>query len=448
MVHRQHCAASFRVWLGCLLALSAASLVADPSPLPEPLTLEAALQAAQAIHPELILAEAEREAARARRDQVNARYGLQIGVLGRARWVEPSPLAKRIDDSHNDSSIGLELRKRLYDFGQTRASLAAADAFLAGRDQHLEAVRRQRRLQVMARYFDVRLADLGFRVQNESMAIAFVRLDRLRERSRLGQVSDVELLEAEARYQALRRGRAEAEAEQRSSRSRLAEALARPGELSRELVAPPLPGNDRAVPELGPVTEAALAGNPGLLALRAEVEGAEQRLAAARAGARPVLTGVLAATDYHRQFAGDDDLEAELELRVPLSTGGQVAADTALALAELKQARAALAQHAIAVRQEVFDTLEAIRVLQVQREEDRVLRDFRELDLDRSRSLYELEVTSDLGDAMSRFAAVMLQQARTEYELALAWERLALLTGEDRWRAVAAAGEPTSEASP
>ena len=44
-----------------------------------------------------------------------------------------------------------------------------------------------------------------------------------------------------------------------------------------------------------------------------------------------------------------------------------------------------------------------------------------------------MEFTSDLGDAMVRFSEVRLQQARNEFELALAWARLAMLTDNPDW---------------
>ena len=62
-------------------------------------------------------------------DPANARYGLEAGVRARGRYVDAAPLANRFDDTNNDSDLRVELRKRLYDFGQTRASAAAADAY-------------------------------------------------------------------------------------------------------------------------------------------------------------------------------------------------------------------------------------------------------------------------------------------------------------------------------
>jgi outer membrane protein TolC len=401
--------------------------------LPEPLTLQAALEHSQGLHPELLLAQARREAAEARRQLAESRYGTEVTLLARARAVEPSELGRQIRDTRNDSDIRLQLSRRLYDFGQTRARVAAADAASTGQDHNLEAVRQQRALEVMARFLEVRLADLAFQVQDEAMAIAYVRTDRARNRHELGQMGDVELLALESTYQKVRLARHRAQIEQRNSRARLAQALARPGELSATLVQPRFPGNDRPVPEVEEVEAAALAGNPRLLALRAEVAAGRQRLAAARSGGRPVLTGILAAGEYHRQTGSDDDLEAELRLEIPLGTGGRVSADSALARADLRATEAALLEAEWDLRQQIFELQQEIRVLQVQRDEVRVDTEFRDLELDRKRTEYEMEFTSDLGDAMVRFSEVRLQQARNEYELALAWARLAMLTDNPDW---------------
>jgi outer membrane protein TolC len=418
-------------WLPVTLVLWLSPTLAQS--LPEPLTLEAALAHSQALHPEILLAQARQEAAEAERELAESRYGAELSLLARARAVEPSALGREVRDTRNDSDVRLQLRRRLYDFGQTRAQVAAAEAASAGQSRYLESVRRQRNLEVMARFLEVQLADLRFQVQEEAMATAYVRADRARNRHELGQMGDVELLALESSYQQVRLDRHRAQMEQRNSRARLAQALARPGELSATLVRPRFPGNDRPLPELAEMESAALERNPRLLALRAEVAAQRQRLAAARNGGRPVLTGRLAASDYYRQGGFDDDLEAELTLEIPFSTGGRVAADTALARAGLRGAEASLTEAEWALRHELFELLHEIQVLQAQGEQVRVDTEFRDLELDQKRAEYEMEFTSDLGDAMVRFSEVRLQQARNEFELALAWARLAMLTDNPDW---------------
>lgn len=55
--------------------------------------------------------------------------------------------------------------------------------------------------------------------------------------------------------------------------------------------------------------------------------------------------------------------------------------------------------------------------------------DYRELYLDRSRALYELEVKTDLGDAMTEISAVRLDMAQAEFDWMMTQARLKALAG-------------------
>jgi len=81
------------------------------------------------------------------------------------------------------------------------------------------------------------------------------------------------------------------------------------------------------------------------------------------------------------------------------------------------------------LRHAVLELWLQLQTLKVQREAAGVGRDYRELYLDRSRALYELEVNADLGDAMVRLTEAELAEVDTEFQTALAWARLDALTG-------------------
>lgn len=424
-----------RPLLGLLLVASAAPAGADAGnadvlpPLPEPLTLQAALEAARPDHPDLLLAEAERDLALAERASAEAVTGLRASAFAEGRYVEPSPLAP--EPGSNDSRASLLLSKQLYDFGRTRSAVAAAEAGHAGRElAYLDAAYRQR-LDIIASYLEVLLADLAFLVQNEAMAIVFVNLDEMRDRHELGQVSDVELLEQETRYQEVRIRRYRAQADQRAARVRLAEALGRPGELPSSLTPPSLDPIERELPELQALQARVLEHNPAVRAARAEVEAGLQRLEAARAGRRPLLTGEVEAAEYAKDFGSRDEWRASVILEVPLLTGGTVKARVARARGELKRARAELARRQLELRQRLVDLFERIQVLQAQRDEAWTRQDYRDLYLDRSRSLYELEVETDLGDAMVESTRARLLAAQVDYQLLLAWAQLDALRGRE-----------------
>ena len=56
--------------------------------------------------------------------------------------------------------------------------------------------------------------------------------------------------------------------------------------------------------------------------------------------------------------------------------------------------------------------------------------DFRDLSLDKHRALYEMEVATNLGDAMVAISEVQFKQAEVDFNLALAWMELDLITGK------------------
>ncbi|RMG32681.1 MAG: TolC family protein, partial [Gammaproteobacteria bacterium] len=226
--------------LGLLVAGAAvaegASSDTTSDPLPEPLTLEAALRLARPQVPLLLKAEAQQQSARAGLLESEALDGLRVKLDGSLWAIKPS--YRSSNRSSNDSSAHLRVHKRLYDFGyQPARKDAAARRVAAGKAEQLDA-RQRNRLAIMQAYFDVILADLEFARDNEAMSVAFVQYDRARDRHELGQVSDVDLLRLQAAYEVVHRRQVASAARQRLARSRLALAMGRPGELVSELEMP------------------------------------------------------------------------------------------------------------------------------------------------------------------------------------------------------------------
>ncbi len=397
--------------------------------LPQPLTLEYALSLADGPHPRLHQADARLQAAQAEQDRVDAIDGIRVDVELAARYIEPSDLGAAAYPSHNDSFARLSVSKRLYDFGYSRDLDTAAKAELRQRSLDLLEVRQQRRIDIMSRFFQVLLADLEQSRDNEAMAIAFVRMDRARTRHELGQLNDVRLLELESRYQEMLRQQRTSQAKQRASRSRLALTLGHVDKLPADLVFPDLPDLQREPGEVAELVDRALQDNLELRALREAVLAAKKRTEAVYAGNGAVLSGELDATAYNRPLGGDDPLELGLVLEIPIFTGGQRDARAARQRALFQEARAKLSMRELEVRQTVLDLWLELQTLEARRKELQALGEYRELDFDRSRSLYELEAAADLGDAMTKMSVVRLLQAENDFNRVLTWARLDALTG-------------------
>ncbi len=409
----------------CLLWLGAARGAPEGE---EPLTLERALQLAEQTHPALELARARAAAASAELRRVEADDDPALRFEGRLAYLEPNALSAF--QEHNDSSAHLRLRKRLYDFGYTEARVASAGHRAEAARASLLDARQERRLEVMRAFFDVLLADLEYARDNEAMAVAYVRLDKARQKHELGRISDLELLELENRYQRILARRAASELRQRETRVQLALALNRPDRVPAELVEPERPDLERPLPEMDALLEEVLRDNPRLRRLQAEVAAAEQALAAADRRYGPVLRGEMAAGAWNRETRSTHPFEAALVLELPLYLGGRADAEVAAARAALAEARARLDLARHELRREVTRLRLEQERLQRQARALAVRDQYRELYLDRSRTLYDLERATDLGDAMVQITEVQLELARVRYQWMLNEARLRALAGK------------------
>lgn len=412
----------------CLLISPFAQADRQPAPLPSPLTLDQALALADDAHPDLELARARVEAAQAGLARAESNNGLRVEAGLTPQTVLPS--LRTNDDFVNDSFARLLVQKPLYDFGRTASLAESARAEIAAREFVYLDTRQARRLDIMARFFDVLLADMRYAVDNEAMAESYVTFDKSRERHRLGQISDIDLLQLENRYQEMLVARTRSQKRQAQTRLQLAVALDRPDELPSDLALPQFPGNERAAPDYKVLFATVLQKNPTLLALRRETEAAREQVAAERARRYPVLSAEGELARYERDFASRSDVRATLNLRIPLWQGGEDSAAIGTAVAHLHETEARQKRAELDLRQAVLDLVQELESLKVERDAAKVRSAYRDLYLDRSRALYELEVRTDLGDAMTRVTEAQWQAAKVEFGLALAWARVDALTGE------------------
>jgi len=413
---------------GAALMLLMGGVIGAAEPgLPNPLSLEHALALADQAHPDLVIAGARVDAAHADLQQAESLSGLRAQVELTPQRVQPStdPAHARVDDSRARFLV----QKRLYDFGRSRSLEDSARAQINAREYAYLDERQRRRIEIMTRFFEVLLADLRYTVDNEALAHDYVQYDRGRERHQLGQLSDVDLLELEQRFQEARIRRSHSQARQSSTRLQLAHALNRPDDMPSELLRPALPGG-REIPDYRLLDEQARRHNPALAVLRKETEAARALVSAERARRWPVLSAEFEASSYERELQARDDLRATLSLRIPLYQGGEDGAAIAQALARLHEQEARLTKAEFELRQNVLDLVQELESLKVAQEAAKVRSSYRDLYLDRSRALYEMEVRTDLGDAMTRSTEAQWLAAQAEFRQAIVWAKIDALTGQ------------------
>jgi outer membrane protein TolC len=396
-----------------------------------PLTLDEVLAFADQPHPDLDLARAQAALASAEQGLAESQNDLRLTFIGSLRSGH-NPILQDVygDDYSSDSYARLNLRKTLWDAGRFEGGLEAARLEQAGREHQLRCARAQRRMALLARYFDVLTTDLQYAADNEYMAVAYVSWDNARDRHQLGQLSNVELAELENRYEDLRAKRNDTLRRAREKRSLLAAAMNRPGQLPAELADPDLRHYERPLPGFDALYAVMLDANPRLLAHRQLLAASGQRLGALRAETGPSLEFEAEAAAYDRNTSSRDEYLAGLNLVWPLYQGQRVDSRVAREQAQLLLLQAQYDRLLLDLRQLLQDTREEIElILGSERRAAERSQAYREWALERSRAEYELELKTNLGNSMAETQVAKLRRRALEYRLALAWERLATLLG-------------------
>jgi outer membrane protein TolC len=392
------------------------------------LTLETALATAESAHPDLLMAQAERDSALADRDIAGSRKDTGVDLEGILRTGRPTPWTP---DFVSNNAVRLTARKTIYDFGRSSNAEQAADYELNAREADLTTALDDRRLEIMARYFDVLLADMQYTVDNELMAVYYVNFDQGKDRLAQGQISSIDLAELESRYRyALEKRNASAQ-RQRITRALLANAMNRPGELPGLLEDPELPGNQRTLPDFETLLPILLNNNPRLHAQQDMLAASQKRLESLRADTGPILDAEVQAADYSRSSSTRDNLSAGLILSWPLYQGNRSDSRIAREKAQFNILKANTEKLKMELTQALLETcLEITQLQSAARSAAQKYSEYRDQQLERSRGLYELELKSNLGTSMAETSDAKLRVRRNEFQLALSFARLDALMGK------------------
>ncbi|MBK9325905.1 MAG: TolC family protein [Hydrogenophilales bacterium] len=408
----------------CVLALWAGAASATG----QPLTLEAVLATADAPHPDLDLARARQDVALADVRAAESLNDFRVTLEASLR----SGRNEIYDDHYQpDHFARVVLRKTLWDDGRQQVGRRAVGQESEALGLRLLDIRAQRRLSLMARFFDVLLADMRDAADTEFLAVAYVAWDNAKDRQALGQMAGWELSELENRYLDARTLRNDGRRKLREKRMLLAAAMNRAGMVQEDLVDPRLPGNDRPLPEFETLLAGVLERNPGLLAQRQLLAAATSRLDVARADYRPSLEFEAEAATWDRPSTTRDDLRAGFNLVWPIWQGGRADARIGKEQARFHELQAEHDKLVADLRQAVLEAREEIQHLrESERRRVEVNAAYRDIALEKARAEYELELKANLGNSMAETQVARLRQRAIEYRLALAWARLEALLGD------------------
>ena len=397
--------------------------------LPEPLSLEYAIGLAEdEQYYQIIEAQASIATAQSELERAESELGFRAQLEVEAAYIEPSRIA--LDQSANDSRVSLRLTKPLYNFGSSSEKILAAQIEQSALQNFMPFIIGQRKIDIARQFYAVILSDLKYAWDNEAMAIAYVRLESARDRHALSQLSDVELLESENEYMDEFHQRRLSEMDQRHSRTILAELLNRPDELPSNLINPVFESAKHILPDYPVVLNEILQNNPQVKLAEKQVESANQRVSAAGNQFGPRLDAEVEVSEYARTKGSSDEWRAQLNLVIPLYENSSIKTDISIARADWLKKRANLLNIKMKLRKLVLTLWQSVNVLSKRQEQLQTSQEYRELRLDQSRALYEMEASTDLGDSMVAMSEIQYKQAKNNFELDLAKMQLRLLAGK------------------
>lgn len=394
--------------------------------LPTPLTLPSLLALPYSASPQVLMQQAQAASTFARASQQDARNAIEIDLQSRLGWRE---YENKPQDNH---MLALHIGKELYDFGKTTSAFEALQKNAQAEEGLVEDRISQYQLRIMRTYLSVLLADMQYRVENEAMAVAYVEMDKAKDRLELSRISEVEYFRLDSQYQAILVKREKAAYEQRRLRAILVNMVGQHEELPDKLALPNLKAFEgRNMEELKVYQDAAIAQNLQLKGLRLQQEAALTQIESEQAGNMPTIRadawgGKLSMYENKREGSWRFDLSVD----VPLYDGGMTSAKVSQARAELQKVNAQIALLEQNLRDDVAQVFFNLELSAIEKRQSKALNDYSDLYLDLSRAMYENESTTDLGDAMVRVTEANLQVMQQTFTTALNWAQLDYLTGQ------------------
>jgi outer membrane protein len=407
----------------------------------EVLSLERAIEIAMRQQPSLRQSQAALEAARGRVDLARVQRNPTIvldataatgSTIQRGMLVAGGIASSTGPDffSHSESTgLGATANWRLYDFGQTTASIRAAElnaeAFAATIGTTTLDIRTNVEVAYLTAVADRKLAV----VAETTVKSEDTHLDQARRFVAAQAHDPIEVAQAQARAANARSALAQAQSNEAIALANLRSAIGWVDPTRSPTVAPnwPVPPETEPAP-LTALVDAARKNRPEILQLDKLLEAAGANLDAAHAERRPVLSAQ-AQTQWSPgtgDWSPQPTWSAGLSLSVPLFDGGRASADIRIANASVMSASAnrdallvtltsqldAARSQIVANRANVAASTEAVSAARAQ------------LQLSEARYTQGLGSQIELADAQTAVTTAEGNLVQAEFQLASAWAQL------------------------
>ncbi|MBB5699324.1 TolC family outer membrane protein [Sphingomonas yantingensis] len=268
--------------------------------------------------------------------QASAPYRLQASVVGSVRYQEQVTrdvfFDELVTNRARSSGASLTASQILFNGGRTAARVSAAEASVLSGRERLREVENFILFEVVDSYVSVLRDQRLVEIQQRSIQSYQRQVDQARARERGGDLTRIDIAQAEAQLGIIRTQLAQAETNLERSRSRFAAVVGRnPGALTPP---PPLPGIPGSIDMAYRVAEAE---SPTLWQAILNERSGRAQIAAERAERNPILSADASIGVIDPNGIGFNNLRRGVSaggtLTIPLLTGGVIDSRVRQALA-------------------------------------------------------------------------------------------------------------------
>ena len=345
------------------------------------------------------------------------------GQLGRERNLEKV---------ENDTFGYIVWKNKLYDSNDGLEE----DSFKQNKknkDFLLKLSQEERKISVMKTFFDTNLASLYHQYLLEQLAMDAIYHNRAKDFYPTGRISDVEVLEKETNMLLASAKNFNAEESIYNNKSRLATLLDMDVKKLPEIQRPKLKSYlEKEIPQNSKLLELAIKNDLKLQQLTDKLEYLNRKAKALKENF-DFQVGTIAMIGNEPQKTLEDEnnrWEARVTLRVPLYDKEKNVNEIQKVQIERNKVQVSIDKYKSELSQKIDEIVSKLTYLGKLNKAYKTQFDYRNLYLEKSRTAYELDRQSDLGDAMVQLSKAEYELEKNRYEYVITYETLNLIVGE------------------
>ncbi|MBC8493984.1 MAG: TolC family protein [Candidatus Thioglobus sp.] len=329
----------------------------------------------------------------------------------------------------NNSHAFIYLKKTLFD-QQIEINKQAQLNQLSDKTSQLTQLQHEKHIDIMRGFFDVVLADMAYETALEKLAMSAIREGRVKDDYDIGHASEVALLEKQTNTQLSQIERLKAESIQIQSRAILAQLLdldydQRPDDVIKpsysHLFKKPLAEFE--------VYQAKLGNNLKLKQLQQSLLALNTQISQEKDNLGIVLSSNARLGDQAYQQDKNGHWRVGLNLSMPFGSDAKQANKITNLQIKAKQLKLDIKQHQHTIQAQALEYYFTLKSLEQIQKALLIELDYRDLYLEKARADYEMEIKSDIGNAMTNYTNSERKLAENEFNYVITLKQLHHLIG-------------------